>query len=52
MHVLCMLWVGTNELVMSLAWDMVDGWSFILNDMLMVCIGTSWLVDNVWVRFV
>jgi len=25
MHVLCMLWVMTNELVMSLAWDIIDG---------------------------
>jgi len=38
---LCMLWVGTNELVMSLAWDRIDGWLFIWNDMLMVCIETS-----------
>ena len=43
-HVLCMLWVGTNELVMSLAWYMIGGWSCILNDMLMVCIRTSWLI--------
>ena len=51
MHVLCMLWVRTNELEMSLAWDIFDGWSPILNDMLMVCVRTSWLIDNVWVRF-
>jgi len=24
-HVLCILWVRTNELVMSLAWDIIDG---------------------------
>ena len=45
------VWGRINELEMSLAWDIFDGWSFILNDMLMVCVGTSWLIDNVWVRF-
>jgi len=45
------VWGRINELEMSLAWDIFDGWSLILNDMLIVCIGTSWLIDNAWVRF-